>query len=293
MHALVRHNPYGARLEANAFRAKLEEHQRASEMPETELESETTARNAAVFYASAVDFAEAIDEALATAAPPLLRSRFVTDVIETVALLVAASRLQVRSAADAHRPMLLLVMSREAAVKEAALNALEELLLRAPYEAWVARTRAQSNSGQLPTHAAGVVQVVRGLVQLVAAATVGEVACLDEWMQALVRTERVPAAVVQCLWDTLADRVPGTTLAMRRGAAFLIQSVARVQALAPWQLAQLETVGLDDAVMARWCCDALRCGTDERWPPDHPWVGRLESVVLGEGEAAAATALAA
>lgn len=209
------------------------------------------------FYKTAVNFIRFLETGLDTMYN-MLRSKSITDVAEAVSLLVTVVQFQLEAASGrAVRKMLPLILARETNIRDKAIDAYVRLLAPGGVESVDQKEPAMG--------------VVKGLTALAVGSTMGELACLEELVNALSASRKnclaITPAVTVVLWDMFSGRVMGTSNEQRRAAGML---VAMVAAKHPDSVAQrvdiLSRVGLKDPAYARWSCVALCAlpvGSDE------------------------------
>jgi condensin complex subunit 1 len=174
--------------------------------------------------------------------------------------------------------MLLLVRSKEPAIKGAVVDAYKRIYLNAKG----ANARAQA------------VAVANALIALTIGASLGDMASLNELIQEFVRTKELGPKVIQVFWEKFALKISPTTQQESRGALLLIGMVAG---------AEIETVksnvgtlikeGLgpradSDFLLARDTCLALiklapkskSVDKPYRFSPDHELFERLSHLLV-------------
>jgi condensin complex subunit 1 len=201
-----------------------------------------------LFYKSAVELIMAVETGL-TKAYQMLRSTSISDVSESVGLLVVAVQFQVEAASGkAVRAMLALVLAREANIKSAVIEAYEHLL--AP------------NGTRMLDDKDGALLVANGLIALILGATTGEVACIETLVVELMTKEAsiISPAVIAIMWDMFAGKIPGALKEKRVAACIYLGMFAATR---PDTLQSrvhiLEQVGLNEQDMSylQWTCVAL------------------------------------
>lgn len=221
------------------------------------------------YYTCAVAFIRSVESGLATIYN-LLRSKSITDVSEAVSLLITAVQFQLEAASgNAVRRMLPLVLSRENNIRSAARNAYVRLLAPGGLE----HTEEKESA----------IAVATGLAALGLGATTGELACLEELIRAILGSEDtsklISSSVIAVLWDIFAGRVPGASAEQRRASCILVGMIAGQKPESLQQRVQiLESVGLTDALLARWSCTAL-CKLPEASDTDGKLSQQLSNLV--------------
>lgn len=266
---LLQSNPFGPALRLSHFEEK-----RDSLVSQNNVQPEDNKDIASQlgFYSSACDFIASVEAGLGKAYQ-MLRSTSISDVSESVGLLVTSVQFQLESASGrAVRAMLGLVLAREANIKTAAIDAYERLLSPKSHsntsrEHGLERERFEEKDNAF--------MVANGLFTLIVGATSGEIACIEALVAELMRREQsiVSPAVIAIVWDIFSGKVPGASLDQRTAACACIGMFAAVRPESlQCRIAILERVGLDenDLHYARWTSVAL-----SKLPPKSDSEGRI------------------
>jgi hypothetical protein len=284
----IRLNPFAAHLEEGLFALRQEQCLRTQQEESSKSDSlpPEMAQEGASFYGLAAAFAQTVQEAVPVVCS-LCRSQQSSDVVDAISALCAAYQFRVPTAlTEAPRQMLRLGMSRETGIRDAALSAFHTMYFVLPLEQILrsAKHTTDAATAAQALQTLGVLTITQALVALVARATVGDLVCLETVLPALVRSERVAPSVLQCWWDVLDERIPGSNQELARGCLFLIQCVAPVVPLTTRQRDLLHERAFDDFIKARWACAVLRRGLAAQTlaPDDVLIVERLEALLTSE-----------
>lgn len=263
----------GGKEEAGAVDVEVDEEGDAGAEEEEDVSEE---KMKFLFYKSAVDFISSIEAGLHKCYK-MLRSTSITDVSESVSLLVSSVQFQLEAASGrAVRAMLPLVLAREVNIRTAAIEAYE--LLLAPH--------LRSGQDDALEDKDSALVVANSLISLILGATIGEVACLETLVEQLLSKENsiIAPAVVTILWDMFAGKIPGASEERRCAACMYLGMIAVVR---PDSLQSrvhiLEEVGLSAENMSyvQWTCVALSklpAGSDS----DGNLCRKLSALVEGE-----------
>lgn len=200
------------------------------------------------FYKSGVEYISSLENSLQTMYS-MLRSKSITDVAEAVSLLVTVVQFQLEAASGgAVRKMLPLLLARETNTREKAIDAYVRLLVPGGIDTVDEKEAAMT--------------VVKGLIALVVGATLGEIACLEELINALGASREdcraITPAVISVMWDLFSGKVPRTSMEQRRAAGMLVAMVAVKHPTSVVERVDiLSQIGLKDPAFARWSCVAL------------------------------------
>ncbi|EDO34797.1 predicted protein, partial [Nematostella vectensis] len=211
----------------------------------------------------------------------LLGSKTTTDVSEAIEFCVTAHEFGLRNAIVGVRRMLVLIWSRDAAVKEAVVEAYKGLYLDPP---------AQNARAKMSL-------IAKNLTSLTQGASVGDLTSLEELVSAtiLMKAKLIPAAVVKLLWERFAMKVI-TTEDESRGALILLGMLAGAEVdIVRSNIDVLVSTGLgprakDDFLLARDTCVTLlklvktsrKRGNDDepfRFPATHDIFERLTELI--------------
>ncbi|XP_032230454.1 condensin complex subunit 1 [Nematostella vectensis] len=210
----------------------------------------------------------------------LLGSKTTTDVSEAIEFCVTAHEFGLRNAIVGVRRMLVLIWSRDAAVKEAVVEAYKGLYLDPP---------AQNARAKMSL-------IAKNLTSLTQGASVGDLTSLEELMVELMKAKLIPAAVVKLLWERFAMKVAQTTEDESRGALILLGMLAGAEVdIVRSNIDVLVSTGLgprakDDFLLARDTCVTLlklvktsrKRGNDDepfRFPATHDIFERLTELI--------------
>ncbi|KAG7674430.1 hypothetical protein Ndes2437B_g00695 [Nannochloris sp. 'desiccata'] len=204
----------------------------------------------------AVDFARSLSGCMATLVQ-LLASSSVSDVQESIALLLTCKQFEIAGAPDAIRKMLPLVFARDQAVKDRIVEALDQLYITG----WAGHTFTSA-------------QAARNLVDLASGATLGELGSMEEVVKELVGKKFLTPVTLHELWE-IAGRAGAAVNAGAQGsgrarkdlrAALSVLSMAaacKPEAFAEQHVAAFLRLGFAsgraaDALTSRHACVALQ-----------------------------------
>jgi condensin complex subunit 1 len=136
-----------------------------------------------VFFSEGATFAEQM-EAVMPIASDLLGSKNITDVKEAIAFIEAGSRYGIEAALPAVQKMLVLMWTKEAAVKTAVIEAYCRL--------FVNDRRAEA--------------IANNMVQLTCGCNLGELTSLEEMVCELMSEEKIASTVIKALWAMFAGK---------------------------------------------------------------------------------------
>ncbi|NWU98702.1 CND1 protein, partial [Upupa epops] len=197
------------------------------------------------YLQDAYNFSAKITEAL-NLIHNLMYENSVSVVQEAIEFFVTVSQFGVSEALHGVRRMLPLIWSKEPGIKEAVLNAYRRLYLSSTGDS--ERARAQS--------------LVHSLSLIMVDASLGTVQCLEEIISEFVQKDEIKPAVVQLLWERVAEKSQCSSLE-RRAAVILLGMMARGKPeILGSNLDVLVTVGLSEKVsedyrLAQEICNAI------------------------------------
>ncbi|XP_076315224.1 condensin complex subunit 1-like isoform X2 [Tachypleus tridentatus] len=181
------------------------------------------------YLKDSVKFAQKIQIALPIVCQ-LLGSRTVSDVLEAIDFFVTAFEFGVRDAMSGIQRMLLLVWSKENAVKDAVVNAYRRLYL-CPEGG---NTRAKA------------VAVVQNLTALVQTCNLGERMSLEHLLEEFMKSGDLNSTVIQVLWERFSKRGPSVTSQDSHAALVLLGMAAGAEVkIVRSNIDILVSVGLD------------------------------------------------
>ena len=204
----------------------------------------------------AVDFARSLSGCMPTLVQ-LLASSSVSDVQESIALLLTCKQFEIAGAPDAIRKMLPLVFARDQAVKDRIVEALDQLYITG----WAGHTFTSA-------------QAARNLVDLASGATLGELGSMEEVVKELMAKNFLTPVTLHELWE-IAGRAGAAVNAGAQGsgrarkdlrAALSVLSMAaafKPEAFAEHHVAAFLRLGFAsgraaDALTSRHACVALQ-----------------------------------
>ncbi len=204
----------------------------------------------------AVDFARSLSGCMPTLVQ-LLASSSVSDVQESIALLLTCKQFEIAGAPDAIRKMLPLVFARDQAVKDRIVEALDQLYITG----WAGHTFTSA-------------QAARNLVDLASGATLGELGSMEEVVKELMGKNFLTPVTLHELWE-IAGRAGAAVNAGAQGsgrarkdlrAALSVLSMAaacKPEAFAEQHVASFLRLGFAsgraaDALTSRHACVALQ-----------------------------------
>ncbi|XP_022241936.1 condensin complex subunit 1-like [Limulus polyphemus] len=181
------------------------------------------------YLKDSVQFAQKIQVALPVVCQ-LLGSRTVSDVLEAIDFFVTAFEFGVRDAMSGIQRMLLLVWSKETAVKDAVVSAYRRLYL-CPEGG---NTRAKA------------VAVVQNLTALVQTCNLGERTSLEHLLEEFMKSGDLSSTVIQVLWERFSKRGPSVTSHDSHAALVLLGMAAGAEVeIVRSNIDILVSVGLD------------------------------------------------
>lgn len=255
LNALLQTNPFGPALRLSHFTEKTTA---ATTKINTSGSNDEDGQILA-FYSSACKFISAVETGLEKVYQ-MLRSTSISDVSESVSLLVTAVQFQLEVASGrAVRAMLGLIFARETSIKLAVIEAYERLL--SPTSQSASPSTVDEESG-LSEDKENAFTVATGLVTLITNATSGELACIEALVVELLKQRQsiISPSVIAIVWDIFSGKVPGVSRDQRAAACACIGMIAVVLPDTLQQkLPTLEREGLDcnNLMYARWACVAL------------------------------------
>ena len=204
----------------------------------------------------AVEFARSLAGCMPTLVQ-LLASSSVSDVQESIALLLTCKQFEVAGAPEAIRKMLPLVFARDQAVKDRIVEALDQLYITG----WAGHTFTSA-------------QAARNLVDLASGATLGELGSMEEVVKELMAKGFMTPVTLHELWE-IAGKAGAAVTAGVQGAgrarrdlraALAVLSMAaacKPQAFAEQHVSALLKLGFvggraSDALTSRHACVALQ-----------------------------------
>jgi condensin complex subunit 1 len=146
---------------------------------------------------------------LETATPvicQLLGSKTASDVLEAINFFVMCHEFGISTAKEGVRKMLVLVWSKETAIKEALATAYKRLYIMQESEG--KRSRAML--------------IADNLISLTYGLTLGELASLEELMCQFMRNKDIPHDVIQCLWESFSSEHKDDKATRKSQAAILL-----------------------------------------------------------------------
>jgi len=208
----------------------------------------------------AVDFARSLTNSMPITTQ-LLASSTVSDVQESIAFLLTCKQFEVDGAPEAIRCMLPLIFSRDQAIKDKIVEALDQLYM----SGW---------AGALLTSA----QAARALVLLASGASLGELGALEECVKEFISRGKMTPVHIHELWElatrahvALVSGVAGAQRAQRDLRAALavlsMAAAARPELFNSQHISTFLQYGFDfkivaDALTTRHACTALTCLED-------------------------------
>ncbi|XP_066028149.1 condensin complex subunit 1 [Pocillopora verrucosa] len=262
--------------------AEHENRNTSAEEPNNGLVNEITKQQMVVqFLKDYVHFQTQMERAIPTLCQ-LLGSKSITDVNESIEFFVVASEFGLQSAIIGVRRMLVLIWSRDTAVRDAVVEAYKGLYLDpvAPN----ARTKTAL--------------IVKNLITLTQGASMGDLTSLEELMSELMKGKLIPVAVIKLLWEKFTMKDPQTTQEESRMALVLLGMLAGAEMdIVRTNIDVLVSTGLgpraeEDFLLARDTCVALLklgqthkkpgCSATEpfRLPPKHTIFERLTEILV-------------
>ncbi|RMX45777.1 hypothetical protein pdam_00004164 [Pocillopora damicornis] len=262
--------------------AEHENRDTSAERPNNGLVNEITKQQMVVqFLKDYVHFQTQMERAIPTLCQ-LLGSKSITDVNESIEFFVVASEFGLQSAIIGVRRMLVLIWSRDTAVRDAVVEAYKGLYLDP--EAPNARTKTAL--------------IVKNLITLTQGASMGDLTSLEELMSELMKGKLIPVAVIKLLWEKFTMKDPQTTQEESRMALVLLGMLAGAEMdIVRTNIDVLVATGLgpraeEDFLLARDTCVALLklgqthkkpgCSAAEpfRLPPKHTIFERLTEILV-------------
>ncbi|XP_015767731.1 PREDICTED: condensin complex subunit 1-like [Acropora digitifera] len=233
------------------------------------------------FLKDYVHFQTQMEKAIPTVCQ-LLGSKTISDVNESIEFFVVASEFGLRSAILGVRRMLVLIWSRDNAVRDAVVEAYKGLYL----------------DPEAPNARAKAALIVKNLITLTQGASIGDLTSLEELMSELMKGRLIPSAVIKLLWEKFTMKAPQTTAEESRAALMLLGMLAGAETdIVRSNIDVLVSTGLgpraeDDFQLARITCVALRklgkihkkpgCSAEEpvRFAASHAIFERLTEIVV-------------
>ena len=222
------------------------------------------------FYTAAVSFIESVHRAMETIME-LLDSKTLSDVSEAISLVVMADAFKVEKARDGVRKMMLLVWSKDPAIKESVITAYKTLFIVRPCEGVPRQHRATA--------------VANSLIGLTLGANLGEITSLDEIVAELVTQDVIKDAAIAALWNTFGSESSHASL----GALMILSMAANSKPkVIEGNLSKLIAVGFKNLTnatamdLAKQTCMALQKlqPTGVELSPSHQLFDHLRSILL-------------
>jgi len=233
------------------------------------------------FLKDYVHFQTQMEKAIPTVCQ-LLGSKTISDVNESIEFFVVASEFGLRSAILGVRRMLVLIWSRDNAVRDAVVEAYKGLYL----------------DPEAPNARAKAALIVKNLITLTQGASIGDLTSLEQLMSELMKGRLIPSSVIKLLWEKFTMKAPHTTAEESRAALMLLGMLAGAETdIVRSNIDVLVSTGLgpraeDDFQLARITCVALRklgkihkkpgCSAEEpvRFAAGHAIFERLTEIVV-------------
>ncbi|XP_031564431.1 condensin complex subunit 1-like [Actinia tenebrosa] len=212
----------------------------------------------------------------------LLGSKTISDVSESIEFFGTAYEFGLRNAIFGVRRMLVLIWSRDAAVKDSVVEAYKGLYLDPPS----------------PNQRTKTALIVKNMIALTHGASIGDLTSLEELMSELMKGKLIPGPVIKLLWEKFTMKVSQTTAEESRAALILLGMLASAEMdIIRSNVDVLVKSGLgtraeEDFLLARDTCVALlklnkksktsRGGTEEpfRFPASHAIFERLSQIIV-------------
>jgi len=214
--SLLSKNPFGPSLVLAIFENKLKSYQgknaqteNLTEAPKLAATGTSDSEKAMEFYQCAVKFIVHVCEAIEILSS-LVWSRSSLDVQEAISCIVTARKFEVDNTNAAVRSMLGLVFSRDGNIRSSVIDAYVRLFVGENEKDPLRRS----------------MDVIRGLIQLVSGATVGEVACVQKLLEELIMKKLLDNRTIQMLWDIVFEKVPGVQKKQKKPALLVLTLVA-------------------------------------------------------------------
>lgn len=227
--------------------AELENQGSSSDQPSNGPVNDITKQQLIVqFLKDYVHFQTLMEKAVPTVCQ-LLGSKTISDVNESIEFFVVASEFGLQSAIIGVRRMLVLIWSRDTAVRDAVVEAYKGLYL----------------DPVAPNARAKTAVIVKNLIALTQGASIGDLTSLEELMSELMKGKLIPAAVIKLLWEKFTMKVPQTTPEESRLALVLLGMLAGAEMdIVRSNIDVLVSFGLgpraeEDFLLARDTCVAL------------------------------------
>ncbi|KAK3753481.1 hypothetical protein QZH41_009881 [Actinostola sp. cb2023] len=177
----------------------------------------------------------------------LLGSKTTSDVSESIEFFVTSYEFGLRNAIIGVRRMLVLIWSRDNAVKESVVEAYKGLYLDPP----------------APNQRAKTGIIVKNLITLTYGASIGDLTSLEELMGELMKAKLIPGSLIKLLWEKFTMKVAQTTPEESRAALILLRMLASAETdIIRSNVDVLVNTGLgtraeEDFLLARDTCVAL------------------------------------
>jgi condensin complex subunit 1 len=229
------------------------------------------------FYTAAVSFIKSVHYAMDTVTE-LLDSKSLTDVQEAINFIVVADAFKVEKSKQGIRKMMLLIWSKDVAIKSAVITAYKTLFLARPIENVPRQQRAAA--------------VARSLIGLTMGANLGELTSLEEIVTDLMAQGLIKDSTVGALWNIFGSQ----SRQQSEGALSILSMAANADPkVVEANLGMLIALGLktsDSAAgnrLAKQTCVALQKlePTGAQLPPSHQLFEHLRSVLLVDDDTVA------
>ncbi|EME27605.1 Condensin complex subunit 1 [Galdieria sulphuraria] len=250
--SLLSNNPFGPSLVLAIYESKLKSYQeddshlqKFSEPSQLNDSNTSTDKEKAMeFYQYAVHFIVKISEAIQMLSS-LVWSRSSLDVQEAISCIVTARKFEVDNSNVAVRSMLGLVFSRDTNIRSAVIEAYIRLFVGDNEKDCLRRG----------------MDVIRGVVQLVSGATIGEVACVQKLLEEFAAKKLIDSRTIQMLWDIVFEKIPGVQKKQKKPSLLVLTLIApSLQVLISEQLEEmlLEQMKTWIREECELCCFAFR-----------------------------------
>ncbi|PVD36929.1 hypothetical protein C0Q70_03922 [Pomacea canaliculata] len=210
----------------------------------------------------------------------LLGSKNTSDVFEAIEFFVTSYEFGVSAAIVGIRRMLVLIWSKEQAVKDTVVSAYKRLYLEP--------TGSQR---------AKAIAAVKNLIKLILGASCGDITSLEALMTELMHRGEITPHVIQVLWERFTLKISDTSLQESRAALLLISMVAEAERdIVRSNLEVLVEEGLGpraegDWLLAQAACQAVLKLASKKTkgqtatepfclPPDHLLFSRLRTILV-------------
>lgn len=140
------------------------------------------------FYGDGVQFISKIHQGMPTVSR-LLGSKVNTDILESIQFFVMAHRFKIENAVEGIKSMLVLIWSKEAATKEAVIDAYKTLYITPPSSLEKADSKLVD------------IYIANNFVKLVLSSSTTEITSLEELVSTLISKGLITKSTIKCLWD--------------------------------------------------------------------------------------------